>query len=232
MQDRKTRLIMAGVCLSIVIGTLAFFYIQVEIAKKSAIRILTPYIEGDAQIEKVINNPNLSSEAIPKNKVETLKTQYHIIKSKKKHHLEITKLMNAYYFGSTLSLAILTIVLAVLLIRVADKGLQAKSILFRTVFYTILSLTTFFGVLIQVLDHKENIAINKATFIAYSSTQLKIYNYLITEGRNDLGADTVGNQTVDDFITSINQEINVINNITFGIEHERIKSADDILKDD
>ncbi|MBL3658817.1 hypothetical protein [Fulvivirga sediminis] len=224
-EDKKRSII---VCVSIIIGTLAFYYLQIFIAKKSADDILQPYIDGDVKIEAVIVTIKISPDQIPSNKLRILKNQYDIIKSKKEHHLKITRLMNAYYFASTLLLVISTIVLGVLLLKVADDGLKTKSNLFKTIFYTVLSLTTFFGVLIQVLDHKENIASNKATYIAYSSTQLKIYNYLTTDGKNDMtNSETIN---VDKFISSINQEITSINNITFGIEHDRVKDANDIFK--
>ena len=230
MQNQRDKKKSILACVSIVIGTLAFFYLQVFIAKKSADDILQPYIDGDIKIEMVIDTIKTSQDQIQSSKLRILKSQYDIIKSKKEHHLKITQLMNAYYFSSTLLLVISTIVLGVLILKVADDGLKVKSHLFKTIFYTVLSLTTFFGALIQVLDHKENIATNKATYIAYSSTQLKIYNYLITDGKNDIANnDNKDKITSKSFITSISQEINSINNITFGIEHKRIKNANDIF---
>jgi len=212
---------------AILTGAIIFFYGQVFMAKNSAIKILEPYVKGDVQIEKVINK--IQPDSIPVNKLSILRNQYQIIKSKKEHHLMITKLMNAYYFGATLSLAIMTIISGVMLLKITDGGLKVKTDRFKTIFYTILSLTTFFGVLIQILDHKENITVNKATFIAYSSTQLKIYNYLITDGSQSLDKEETAPKSIDEFIAEINQEINFINHVTFGIDHEKIKSANEIL---
>ena len=118
--------------------------------------------------------------------------------------------------------------MGILLVRVSDEGLKSKSKTFRTLFYSILGLTTFFGVLIQALDHKENIRSNKTSFISYSSTQLRIYNYLMTD-RLDLNPSNK-KLDIDEFISSINREVNNINNITFGIEHDRIKSANEIIQ--
>jgi hypothetical protein len=211
----------------IVIFSFSTFYFLSGIGMKEADNLLNEYLIADSRIEKIINAPSYS-QGIEKGRLNLLQNQYEIIKYKKAHHLKITKLMNSFYFGATVLLLLLSVVLGILFIQVANTGIKEKKSLFKTVFFTILSLVTFFGLLIQVLNHKENINVNKKAFLNYSSVQLRIYNYIITEG-GELSTKRKKTLNFNQFMTSINREINKINTLSFEITHENIKSPNDII---
>ncbi|GEM_PF-5252042 len=213
-------------CLYIVLGTLVFFYLQVTAAKLSAKDILKPYSHGDELIKKDLSQVKASVEFMEEQQLNTLTTQYEVIESKKEHHMKVAKLMNAYYFASTLTLTILTIALGLQILMMAEDGIKDQTETFQAIFYSLLCLTAFFGILIKVLDHKGNIATNLKSYLAFSSIQLRIYNYLVTGGMVEGKTEVI---SPGQFISATNTEIDRVNNITFGIKHENIKSANEIL---
>ena len=94
---------------TILILAIGFFYLQRIIAEQSSDDILQPYLDADHLIESAITSKT-SNDEISSEKLKVLQGQYQIIRRKKDHHLKITKMMNAYYFASTLIVAILTII--------------------------------------------------------------------------------------------------------------------------
>lgn len=212
-----------------ILGILGFFYSQVVVGNSTAEKVLRPYYKGDALMENVISGKIQPERQLSQKHLAILRNQYELLDNKKDHHMAIAKMMNKYYFAATLCLAITSIILGSMLLRIADNGMKDKSPRFKSIFYMMLCFSTFFLVLIQSLDHKDNIESNTASFLAYSSTQMRIYNYISTGGKADLiESDSTAGQT-EKFIQSINKEINTLNNITFGIDHEQIRKPSEII---
>lgn len=211
----------------IVLISFSAFYLLNYVGMSEANNSLSNYLIADTKIEKTLNG-NDSNIILEKGKLKLLQNQYNIIKYKKAHHLSITKMMNAYYFSATVVLLLLSVILGILFIQIATTGIKDKQPIFKTAFFTLLSLVTFFGLLIQVLNHKENINANKKAFLNYSSVQLRIYNYIITGGE-ELSIKQKDTLNFSQFLTSINREINKINTITFEITHENIKPPNEII---
>ena len=214
-------------CVFIVLISCAAFYLLKYVGDAEADNSLSNYLIADSKIEKTINEFK-PTKILGKKKLHLLQNQYEIIKYKKAVHLSITKMMNAYYFAASIVLLVLSVIRGILFIQVANTGIKEKSPLFRSIFFTTLSLVTFFGLLIQVLNHKENINGNKKAFLDYSSVQLRIYNYIITDGK-ELSAKRKDTLNFNQFVTSINRGINKTNTIAFEITHENIKPPNDII---
>lgn len=232
--NAKTYLSVAAGFLLVVI----FFYSLIKTADWKTVQILGPIQQADKKIDAGIASYQADGDFISAEKLEVLKNQYEVAHFKKKHNLEIIQLMNSYYFASTMLLLALSIILGIYVLQISGSGIQSKTHRFKAFFYSILALTTFFGILIQVMNHQENISINKTSFLAYSTTQLRIYNYLMTNGQElketkkvIVGAPEVVQEPmpIDDFITSINREINQANNIFLKITHDKIQDYNEII---
>lgn len=217
MKEYITRFKYVILAFLIVLGTLFFYYYQVSTAKITTDDVIYPYMQADS----LINNAISGYAAQDKNKV--LYEQNEIITNKKAHHFRIVRMMNAYYFATTLTLTVISVLTGLMLFSVAGTGIKEKSATFKTVFFTLIGLAAFLGLLIEVLDQKENINTNKKKYLEYSAVQIKLYNYIVT-GEDDT-------KKMKEFISEINQDINRINDISFGIKHEEIGETDKIFNE-
>lgn len=230
----KTYIGIAGGFLLVII----VFYTLISTADWKTVEILAPYQQADAKIDTAVASFKADGVFISPDKLDVLRNQYEVARFKKEHNLEIIQLMNSYYFASTMLLLALSIILGIFILQISGSGIQSKTHRFKAFFFSILALTTFFGILIQVMNHQENIMTNKKSFLAFSSTQLRIYNFLMTDGQElreskKKVADTSAVDTIpmdiDDFITSINREINQTDNIFLKITHDKIQDYNEII---
>lgn len=221
-----------------ILGVILFFYLLIQTAQWKTDDVLQPYQDADARLDKAIASYTPDPSFISVSKFEVIKTQYEIAQLKKAHNLEIIELMNTYYFASTMLLLGLSILLGIFVLQISASGIASKTHCFKTFFYTTLALTTFFGILINVMNHQENIIVNKNSFLSYSATQLRIYNFLMTEGseidplapKASDSIQTMSNTVkVNAFITSVTKDINQTNNIFLKITHDKIKDYKEIV---
>ncbi|MFT5863894.1 MAG: hypothetical protein ACI828_002562 [Flavobacteriales bacterium] len=115
-------------------------------------------------------------------KLKVLQNQNEVARFRKEHNLGIIELMNSYCFATTMLLLALSIILGIFVLQISGSEIQSKSFRFKTFFFCTLALTTFFGILIPGINHQENIITHKNSFLAYSATQFRIYNFLATDG--------------------------------------------------
>ena len=230
----KTYIGIAGGFLLVII----VFYTLISTADWKTVEILAPYQHADAKIDTAVASFKADGVFISADKLDVLRNQYEVARFKKEHNLEIIQLMNSYYFASTMLLLALSIILGIFILQISGSGIQSKTHRFKAFFFSILALTTFFGILIQVMNHQENIMTNKKSFLAFSSTQLRIYNFLMTDGQElreskkkvvDTSAVDTIPMDIDDFITSINREINQTDNIFLKITHDKIQDYNEII---
>ncbi|MBE15031.1 MAG: hypothetical protein CL867_02190 [Cytophagaceae bacterium] len=226
-----------GVAMGI-LGAILLFYLLIQTAEWKTDEVLQPYQNADMRLDKAVANYTPNPSFISASKFEVIKTQYDIAQSKKAHNLEIIELMNSYYFASTMLLLGLSILLGIFVLQISGSGIASKTHRFKSFFYTTLALTTFFGVLINVMNHQENIIVNKNSFLSYSATQLRIYNFLMTEGseidelaiyESDSTLGISNRVKVNAFITSVTKDINKTNNIFLKITHDKIKDYKEIV---
>lgn len=230
----KTYLLI-GIGFSIVVIA---FYSLIKAAEWKTVTVLTPYQQADEKIDKAVASYRAHVLFMKEEKLKVLQNQYEVARLRKEHNLEIIELMNSYYFATTMLLLALSIILGIFVLQISGSGIQSKSFRFKAFFFSTLALTTFFGILIQVMNHQENIMTNKNSFLAYSATQLRIYNFLVTDGKElkeakksaagVLIVDAIP-MDIDDFITEINREINQTTNIFLKITHDKIQDYNEII---
>ena len=153
-----------------------------------------------------------------------LKMQYEAIGFAKQHHKETGRVSYANYYTFTVILSIATILTAILLIIIANNGWQKATPLAKVSFFTLFSISSFFGVMTATLGQKENYENNFKQYIFYDKVQNNILTFVNTSEKFD---SVKSKNLVDSFIVAINSDLRNNNQFFMSIDASKI-SLDDI----
>ncbi|MFN8251783.1 MAG: hypothetical protein U0V75_07860 [Ferruginibacter sp.] len=186
-------------------------------------RMYGPIIAADS-----IKNDFLKNDTVHKNigvlKMNFLKMQYEAIGFAKQHHKETGRVYYANYYTFTVILSIATILTAILLIIIANNGWQKATPLAKVSFFTLFSISSFFGVMTATLGQKENYENNFKQYIFYDKVQNNILTFVNTSEKFD---SVKSKNLVDSFIVAINSDLRNNNQFFMSIDASKI-SLDDI----
>lgn len=205
--------------LLIVIGVIALSQIGAHCfrgkANNDSIELLNSISENhDIQIEGIKLYSKLEKEETKK-----LEKLFKIVENYKNHHKSTFLLFYKNYFASTTTLLILSCISVVILFMIANVGLNNANAYFKTLFYVLAALTSFYAFSPLVYKQDINISENLKRYIKYDNLQGKIYNYSITTKAND----TI---TFEKFHTDIINEISNINSINVEFDYKIIPKPD------
>ena len=161
---------------------------------------------------------------IGKNNLAFLKMQYKSISYAKDHHKEIGRIYYANYYTFTVILSIATILGAIMLIIIANKGWQAANPLAKISFFSFFAISTFFGIMMTTLGQKENLESNFKQYLFYDKVQNNILTFVNTSEKYDA---VHTKNIVDSFIVAINNDLRNNNQFFISIDANKI-SVDDI----
>jgi len=198
------------------IGCLVSMY---KITDKVYLPIETANIEKEKffMADSVHNN-------IGRYKIAFLKMQYKTIGYTKEHHKSIGRIYYANYYTFTVILSLATILGAIMLIVIANKGWQASDTLAKVSFFSLFAISTFFGIMITTLGQKENSESNFKQYLFYDKVQNNILTFVNTSEKYD---SLQSKNVVDSFIVAINNDLRNNNQFFISIDANKV-SLDDI----
>jgi hypothetical protein len=161
---------------------------------------------------------------IGKSKLTFLKMQYKAISHAKEHHKEIGRIYYANYYTFTVILTIATILGAIVLVIIANKGWQAADTLAKVSFFSFFAISSFFGIMISTLGQKENLESNFKQYLFYDKVQNNILTFVNTSEKFD---SSQTRNIVDSFIIAINNDLRNNNQFFISIDANKV-SLDDI----
>ncbi|TAH04518.1 MAG: hypothetical protein EAZ16_05175 [Sphingobacteriales bacterium] len=156
-------------------------------------------------------------------KVATIKTQYITLENLKSHHKELGKVYYSNYYTFTVLLTVSTILAAVLLFVIIQKGWEDTNALIKTLFFILFAISTFFGIMSVSLSQQENYENNFKQYILYDKVQTNIISFLGTSGKYD----SLKNEPIiDSFIVSVNNDIKNYSQFFIKIDANKISLED------
>ena len=157
-------------------------------------------------------------------KMDYLKMQYRAIGFAKEHHKETGRVYYTNYYTFTVILSIATILTAILLIIIANKGWQQAEPLAKVSFFSFFAISSFFGVMTVSLNQKQNYENNFKQYIFYDKVQNNILTFVNTSEKYD---SVKSKNVVDSFIVAINTDLRSNNQFFLDIDASKI-SLDEI----
>lgn len=148
---------------------------------------------------------------------------FDFIKTRREHNRGVYMLMYTYHFTSTTLLLLLSSVSTILLLIVAQKGIANTKPYFKTMFFTVAFITTFYAVVPQVYDFEENIETNFDLYRGYEQLRYEIYLYATLMMEGDEGTEL---QAFPDFYTGVIHEMRELVNIGIRFDSEAIATPD------
>jgi hypothetical protein len=214
-----------------------YFYISVSILlvfTLVGIGCLVSMYRITNRVYKPIENANIEKQKffladsmhdnIGRHKIDFLKMQYKSISHAKEHHKEIGRIYYANYYTFTVILTLATIMGAIVLIIIANKGWQAADTLAKISFFSFFAISTFFGIMISTLGQKENSESNFKQYLFYDKVQNNILTFVSTSDKYD---SIRSKNVVDSFIVAINTDLHNNNQFFITIDANKV-SLDDI----
>ena len=186
-------------------------------------RVYRPIEIANAEKEKFFLNDMVHNN-IGKYKIEFLKMQYKTISYSKEHHKEIGRIYYANYYTFTVVLSIASILGAIILAVIANKGWQAADTIVKVSFFSLFAISTFFGIMINTLGQKENSESNFKQYLFYDKVQNNILTFVNTSEKYD---SIQSKNLVDSFIIAINNDLRNNNQFFISIDANKV-SLDDI----
>lgn len=186
-------------------------------------RVYQPIEQSNREKEKFFMADSVHDN-IGKNKLAFLKLQYKSISYAKEHHKEIGRIYYANYYTFTVILTLATILSAIVLIVIANKGWQAADTLAKVSFFSFFAVSSFFGIMITTLGQKENSESNFKQYLFYDKVQNNILTFVNTSEKFD---SLKSKNIVDSFIVAINNDLRNNNQFFISIDANKV-SLDDI----
>jgi hypothetical protein len=186
-------------------------------------RVYQPIETANVEKEKFFIADSVHDN-IGKTKMAFLKMQYKSISHAKEHHKEIGRIYYANYYTFTVILTLATILGAIVLLIIANKGWQAADTLAKISFFSFFAISTFFGIMITTLGQKENSESNFKQYLFYDKVQNNILTFVNTSEKYD---SIKSKNVVDSFIVAINTDLRNNNQFFISIDANKV-SLDDI----
>ena len=158
------------------------------------------------------------------NKIAFLKMQYKSLSYSKQHHKEIGRIYYANYYTFSVLLTLATIMGAIFLIIIANKGWQSADVFAKVSFFCFFAISSFFGIMITTLGQKENCDSNFKQYLFYDKMQNNILTFVNTSEKYD---SIKSKNIVDSFIVAINTDLRNNNQFFISIDANKV-SLDDI----
>lgn len=187
-------------------------------------RVYKPVETANQEKERFFMADTVHNNNIGRNKIAFLKMQYKTISYSKEHHKEIGRVYYVNYYTFTVILSLSSILGAVLLIVIANKGWQAADATAKIAFFSLFSISSFFGIMITTLGQKENSENNFKQYLFYDKVQNNILTFVNTSEKYD---SLQSKNMVDSFIVAINNDLRNNNQFFINIDANKV-SLDDI----
>jgi Na+/H+-translocating membrane pyrophosphatase len=150
--------------------------------------------------------------------------QYAVLSFFKEHHKELGRVYYSNYYSFNVVLTIATIILAILVFLIANKGWQTSDIFLKISFCTVFFISSLLGILTITLGQKENYESNFKQYLYYDKIQTNIITFVNTT--DQYKPSRVANLT-DSFIVAISSDLRANGQFFMAIDANKI-SFDDI----
>jgi hypothetical protein len=191
--------------------------------KQITSRMYKPIEDGNQLKDRFLYNDSVHNN-IGIVKMEYLKMQYKAIGFAKEHHKETGRVYYTNYYTFTVILSVATILTAILLIIIANKGWQQAEPLAKVSFFSFFAISSFFGIMTVSLNQKQNYENNFKQYIFYDKVQNNILTFVNTSEKYD---SVRSKNVVDSFIVAINTDLRSNNQFFLDIDASKI-SLDEI----
>jgi hypothetical protein len=151
---------------------------------------------------------NLSS--LDTSSKEKLLNLFDIIENEKMKHKIGFLEFYPYYFASSTLLLIISSISIVVAFLTLNKGLEFANPYFKTVFFTLAALSSFYAISPLVFKVETNISNNISKYILYDNLQGEIYDYSITNQYITIQNDTLNFNQFHNIISKKMAETNSI----------------------
>jgi ABC-type sugar transport system permease subunit len=185
-------------------------------------RVYEPIETANTEKEKFFLSDTIHNN-IGKYKMAFLKMQYKTIGYSKEHHKEIGRIYYANHYTFTVILAIASILGAIILALIANKGWQSADTLVKVSFFSLFAISTFFGIMITTLGQKDNSENNFKQYLFYDKVQNNILTFVNTSEKYD---SVQSKNVVDSFIVAINNDLRNNNQFFISIDANKVSLED------
>ena len=203
----------------IFIASIILFQVNIKFAERTAIGYMAPLEISDSLATHHVKTTNVLNGK----QLEVLSEQMEFITNRKAHHKTIFLDLYKYYYGTITTFHLLTVIAGILTFLIANNGWKSANPLLRTVFLTIVGLSTYFGLFPVIFDQQTTIDKNEQLYISYTNLGYEVYNYAVSDSGITTNGDTVDYNI---FIKNINKELIKYNEIYFGLDHQAIETKD------
>jgi hypothetical protein len=186
-------------------------------------RVYKPIETANAEKESFFMSDSVHDN-IGVNKIAFLKMQYKSLSYSKDHHKEIGRIYYANYYTFTILLTLASIMAAIFLIVIVNKGWQSADTLAKISFFSFFAISSFFGIIITTLGQKENSENNFKQYLFYDKMQNNILTFVNTSEKYD---SIKSKNIVDSFIVAINTDLRNNNQFFISIDANKV-NLDDI----
>jgi hypothetical protein len=186
-------------------------------------RVYKPIETANEEKQSFFMNDSVHAN-IGVNKIAFLKMQYKSLSHAKDHHKEIGRIYYANYYTFTVLITLATIMGAIFLIIIANKGWQSANVFAKVSFFCFFAISSFLGITITTLGQKENSENNFKQYLFYDKMQNNILTFVNTSEKYD---SIKSKNIVDSFIVAINTDLRNNNQFFISIDADKV-SLDDI----
>jgi hypothetical protein len=210
-------------CLLIIVLTVIISAFALTTMYRMSSRLYKPIEKSNILREKFFLG-DTSQKNIGYPKMQYLKMQYAVLSFFKEHHKELGRVYYSNYYSFNVVLTIATIILAILVFLIANKGWQTSDIFLKISFCTVFFISSFLGIMTITLGQKENYESNFKQYLYYDKIQTNIITFVNTT--DQYKPSRIANLT-DSFIVAISSDLRANGQFFMAIDANKI-SFDDI----
>jgi hypothetical protein len=186
-------------------------------------RLYQPLLESYTIRENYLMSDNMHTN-LGVHKLEFLKLQYKVVGKFKEHHKELGRVYYTNYYTFTVILTVATILTALLISIIANKGWEKADPLLRVAFFSLFAISMFFGIMTVALNQKDNYESNFHQYLYFDKVQNNIITFVNTSDKYDSAHAT---NLADSFIVAVNNDLRTNSQFFISIDANKI-SFDEI----
>lgn len=189
------------------------------LAKEKGAKILEPLSKNSQLLQDgIINLSSLDSQSLEK--ILNLNLR---IGNKKESHKQAFLVIYPYHFASSSLLLILSSISIVVIFLAVQNGINNTNPYFKSTFFTLAAITSFYGLSPLVYKQDINISTNLTKFILYDNLQEEIYNYSVSSPNVNSLNDTL---SINEFHSLITRKMSEINSVNLEFDYKVIPNPD------
>lgn len=195
--------------------------------RNQADRVSNGILESRMANFEIIKSGMHKYPSLDSTKLKKLENLLSMLENYKEEKKEVFIQLYGYHFASLTIFMILSSISVVLLLMIAQSGFQNTNPYFKTTFFTLAALATFYGLAPIAFKQEANISKNLTNYLHYENMQHEIYNYALT---NDSNSNTTETIPFALFHKKITDQIISINAIDFEFDYKAIPAPNYEIK--